>query len=72
MWKGYPFHTLTEDYELSSYATLNNLTTYYNTKSIFYDEQPLRFKDTINQRIRWIRGYFDVRKIYNKKIIKMR
>ena len=69
-WKGYPFHTLTEDYELSSYATLNNLTTYYNTKSIFYDEQPLRFKDTINQRIRWIRGYFDVRKIYNKKMIK--
>lgn len=69
-WRGYPFHTLTEDYELSSYATLNNLTTYYNTKSIFYDEQPLRFKDTINQRIRWIRGYFDVRKIYNKKMIK--
>lgn len=69
-WQGYPFHTLTEDYELSSYATLNNLTTYYNTKSVFYDEQPLRFKDTINQRIRWIRGYFDVRKMYTKKMIK--
>ena len=69
-WKGYPFHSLTEDYELSSYATLNNLTTYYNTKSVFYDEQPLRFKDTINQRVRWIRGYFDVRKMYVKKLIK--
>ncbi len=69
-WKCYPFHSLTEDYELSSYATLNNLTTYYNTKSVFYDEQPLRFKDTINQRIRWIRGYFDVRKMYTKKIYK--
>ncbi len=69
-WKGYPFHSLTEDYELSSYATLNNLTTYYNIKSIFYDEQPLRFKDTINQRVRWIRGYFDVRKMYTKKIYK--
>lgn len=67
-WKCYPFHSLTEDYELSSYATLNNLTTYYNTKSVFYDEQPLRFKDTINQRIRWIRGYFDVRKMYTKKM----
>lgn len=67
-WKGYPFHSLTEDYELSSYATLNNLTTYYNTKSVFYDEQPLRFKDTINQRVRWIRGYFDVRKMYTKKM----
>lgn len=69
-WKGYPFHTLTEDYELSSYATLNNLTTYYNTKSVFYDEQPVKFKDTINQRIRWIRGYFDVRRMYNKKMFK--
>lgn len=67
-WEGYPFHSLTEDYELSSYATLNNLTTYYNTKSIFYDEQPVKFKDTINQRVRWIRGYFDVRKDYISKI----
>lgn len=69
-WKGYPFHSLTEDYELSSYAVLHNLTTYYNIKSVFYDEQPVRFKDTINQRIRWIRGYFDVRKEYGNKILK--
>lgn len=69
-WKGYPFHSLTEDYELSSYATLNNLTTYYNTKSVFYDEQPVKFKHTINQRIRWIRGYFDVRHMYNRKMFK--
>lgn len=68
--KGYPFHTLTEDYELSSYATLNNLTTYYNTKSVFYDEQPVKFKGTINQRIRWIKGYFTVRGMYRNKIIK--
>lgn len=69
-WRGYPFHTLTEDYELSSYATLNNLTTYYNVNSIFYDEQPTKFKNTINQRIRWIRGYFDVRRKYTKKMFK--
>lgn len=67
-WGGYPFHSLTEDYELSSYATLNNLTTYYNVKSIFYDEQPVLYKNTVNQRIRWIRGYFDVRKMYTKKM----
>ena len=69
-WGCYPFHTLTEDYELSSYATLNNLTTYYNTDSVFYDEQPTKFKNTINQRVRWIRGYFDVRNMYFKKMIK--
>ena len=69
-WGSYPFHSLTEDYELSIYATVNNLTTYYNINSIFYDEQPMKFKDTINQRTRWIRGYFDVRKLYTKQLIK--
>lgn len=69
-WGGYPFHSLTEDYELSLYATLNNLTTYYNTKSIFYDEQPINFKSTFHQRVRWIRGYFDVREEYQRKLFK--
>ena len=67
---GYPFHELTEDYEISMYATLNNLTTCYNTKSEFFDEQPLKYKQTINQRERWIRGYFDVRKKYTRKIFR--
>ena len=67
---GYPFNTLTEDYEISMYAVLNNLTTYYNKNSAFYDEQPVKYKDTINQRQRWIRGYFDVRKKYSRKIRK--
>ena len=68
--KSYPFHTLTEDYEISIYATINNLTTYYNKESIFYDEQPVKYKDTINQRERWIRGYFDVRWMFRKELTK--
>ena len=67
---GYPFHSLTEDYEISTYAVVNNLTTYYNKKSVFYDEQPVKYKNTINQRQRWIRGYFDVRKMYSKDLRK--
>lgn len=61
---GYPFHSLTEDYELTLYSILNNLNTTYNEKAIFYDEQPIKFKDTINQRRRWIKGYFVNRKKY--------
>lgn len=67
-WRGFPFHELTEDYELTLYTTLNNMTSYYNKKAIFFDEQPVKYKDTINQRIRWIRGYFDSRKRYLPKI----
>lgn len=63
-WQGYPFHSLTEDYELSLYAILNNLTTCYNDKAVFYDEQPTKYKQTVKQRIRWIKGYFTSRKKY--------
>ncbi len=69
-WKTYPFHTLTEDYELTLYSITNNMTTYYNTKAIYYDEQPESYKQYKTQRTRWIKGYFEARKIYNKKLRK--
>lgn len=69
-WGGWPFHSLTEDYELSMYAIVHNLTTYYNDEAIFYDEQPIFYKQTIPQRIRWIRGFLDTRRIYEKEIYK--
>lgn len=68
--KGYPFHSLTEDYELSMYSAIKNYTTYYNETSIFYDEQPVKYKQTVTQRIRWIRGFFDVRRKYAKDLRK--
>lgn len=57
-WGGYPFHSLTEDMELNYYATLHNLSTHYNENAIFYDEQPLTFRQSVIQRRRWVRGYF--------------
>lgn len=63
-WKGYPFHSLTEDYELSLYATLHSMTTKYVEDAIFFDEQPKYYKDTVHQRIRWIKGFFTARKEY--------
>ena len=68
--EGFPFNTLTEDYELTLYSTLNNITTTYNEKAIFYDEQPDSFKVSIVQRTRWVKGYFAARKKYIKKIRK--
>ena len=56
-WKSFPFHSLTEDYECSIYATLNEISTSYNPKAIFYDTQPNDYKTSIKQRSRWIKGY---------------
>ena len=69
-WASFPFHSLTEDYELTLYSILHNLTSIYNKNAIFYDEQPIKYKNTINQRTRWIKGYFSVRKKYIPKLRK--
>lgn len=69
-WKGYPFHTLTEDYEFSMYATLHGLTTGYNENAIVYDEQPTTCDQSRIQRTRWIRGFIECRKIYASKLRK--
>lgn len=66
-WKGYPFQTLTEDYEISLYAASHGLKTDYVEKAIFYDEQPTSYKQTLVQRKRWISGYFASTKLYLKQ-----
>lgn len=67
-WKGFIFHSLTEDYEFTLYSVLHNLTSTYNKKAIFYDEQPTDFKVSIKQRTRWVKGYFEARGKYIGKI----
>lgn len=67
-WGCYPFHSLTEDYELTLYMILHGRTSTYNEQAIFYDEQPIDYKTTVKQRTRWIRGYMDVRKMYIPKL----
>lgn len=67
---GYSFNSLTEDYELTLYATLNDLTTTYVKDAIFFDEQPVKYNITINQRTRWIKGFFEARKKYIPLLLK--
>ena len=68
--KSFPFHLMTEDYELSMYLAMHNYATYYNKKAIFYDEQPTKLKVSIKQRIRWCYGYLCVRFKYRKELKK--
>lgn len=63
-WGGWPFHSLTEDYEMSLYAMVKNISTDYNEQAVFYDEQPVQYAETVAQRTRWIKGYFTARKLY--------
>lgn len=63
-WRGFPFHSLTEDYELTLYSAVNNYTTYYCKDAKFYDEQPLTLKKSSTQITRWIKGYIECRREY--------
>lgn len=67
---GWPFQTLTEDYEFSLYATINNLHSTYCEAAEYFDEQPVSIKVSWNQRLRWVRGYNQAQKKYSKRILK--
>lgn len=65
---GYPFNSLTEDYEFSLYAVINNLSSVYNKKAKYFDEQPISYKVSVMQRTRWVKGYFEARAKYYEKL----
>lgn len=65
---GWPFQTLTEDYEVSLYTTINGLHSTYCESAEYYDEQPKKLKVSWEQRMRWIRGYGQNTKNYSKKL----
>lgn len=66
---GWPFHLLTEDIEF----TIENVTAGrrvgYCPEAVLYDEQPVRFKQSWAQRLRWSRGYLQVFRKYGGKLL---
>ena len=64
---GWPFASLTEDYEFSNYAVVNDLKTCYVESAVYYDEQPDSLGQSIKQRTRWVRGFFQVKKEYKRE-----
>jgi cellulose synthase/poly-beta-1,6-N-acetylglucosamine synthase-like glycosyltransferase len=67
---GWHFFLLTEDIELTAACITSGEKIGYAEKAVFYDEQPTRFMDSVHQRMRWIKGYFQVFKIYGKPLTK--
>ena len=61
---------LTEDMEFTMKALLQGVPTYWAHNAIVYDEKPLTFKQSWNQRKRWAQGHFDVAGRYIPKLFK--
>lgn len=53
---GWPFHTLTEDYEFTCFSVIKGKKFGYCEEARFYDEQVSTFGQAWNQRMRWCKG----------------
>ena len=54
---GWPYVTLTEDWEFSADQILQGRKIVYCDEAVFYDEQPTTNKVMLRQRLRWSKGH---------------
>ena len=66
---GWDFHTLTEDIQFSTFCSAHNIQIGY-APAEFFDEQPLTFKASWTQRMRWTKGFYQVFFSYGFDLLK--
>ncbi len=66
---GWPFHLLTEDIEFTVHNVIAGEKTGFCKKAVLYDEQPTKFSQSWNQRLRWAKGYLQVFAKYGKDLL---
>ena len=66
---GWDFHTLTEDIQFSTFCGANNVQIGY-APAEFFDEQPVTFKASWVQRMRWTKGFYEVFFSYGRDLAK--
>ena len=57
---GWPFHLLTEDIEFSADCAVRNRLIGYCDRAVVFDEQPTKFHQSWDQRLRWSKGFYQV------------
>lgn len=57
---GWKYYLLTEDLEFTADNITKGVKIGYCETAMLYDEQPVEFKQSVRQRLRWGKGYFQV------------
>lgn len=65
---GWPYRTLTEDYEMRMDCYLKGFKSIYYPYAIICTEEPLKHKENFRRRLRWVTGYSQSDRLYKKKI----
>ena len=67
---GWKYYLLTEDIEFTVDHVINDYKIGFCKDAILYDEQPTEFGQSVRQRMRWAKGYFQVFCNYGTRLIK--
>lgn len=67
---GWRYHLLTEDIEFSIDSAIRGETIGYCGSAILYDEQPVTFRQSWTQRMRWCKGFYQVIGKYGGNLIR--
>ncbi|MCF0121398.1 MAG: glycosyltransferase, partial [Oscillospiraceae bacterium] len=67
---GWPYHTLTEDIEFSIANITRGRKIAFCPEAELFDEQPVTFRQSWRQRLRWAKGYYQVFGIYGGRLLK--
>lgn len=67
---GWKFYLLTEDIEFSTFSVINGVKIGCCINAELYDEQPVTFRQSYKQRLRWSKGFFQVWEKHGKELVK--
>lgn len=67
---GWHYFLLTEDIEFTTNCILENECIGYCDEAVLYDEQPVTFKQSWKQRLRWSKGFLQVWSKYGLKLLR--
>lgn len=66
---GWHFFLLTEDVEFTAASIAAGARVAYCPDAVLYDEQPVTFRQSWRQRMRWAKGYLQVLRAYGGKLL---
>lgn len=67
---GWPYYLLTEDIEFTIANVTAGERVGYCKDAVFYDEQPVTFRQSWRQRLRWAKGYMQVFRHYGGRLLR--
>ena len=67
---GWKFFLLTEDIQFTVASILDGYRVGYCRRAVFFDEQPVSFRQSWRQRMRWAKGYLQVFRTYGLQLLR--